>query len=202
MPTVRTCTCRPLRSVCAAWIVVAAATTGCASSVDVGGVWRGAAPTGSPGALLLHGKDLPLEPLGIELVVGHYGPELAGIVRFYRNAQFDRRRSSEVPDRECACAYLHVGYVDLATGRMTFTLKGCLPGGATTEAVRTRAVFTPSGTDTLLGTLKVDDTNSPLHGQQVELTLKRVAGQSDTDAGNLACATWTDATKGNVSSGR
>ncbi|MSP90284.1 MAG: hypothetical protein EXR79_00525 [Myxococcales bacterium] len=190
------------RDTCAACCALIAIGFGCASSVDVGGVWRGAAPIGAPGALLLHGKDLPQEPLGVELIVGHYGPDLAGIVRFYRNVQFDRRRTAEAPDRECACAYLHQGHVDLNTGRLTFTLKGCLPGGTTTATVRTRAAFAALDTDTLSGTLKVDDPDSPLHGQQAELRLERVAGQSDTDVGDLACTRLSDESKGNVSSGR
>jgi hypothetical protein len=175
--------------------VVAVVAPACSSAADLGGVWRGdTAP--SP---LLHGPDQ--KTLGVELVIGQYGPDLAGVLRFYRSASFERARDAAAPDRECACLYLHAGHVDEASDKLSFTTKGCLPGTSPNAPVRVRGQFHLGQKGLLDGSLKVDEPASQLHGRQIDLSLKRTASQADTEAAELACVQPSTSAGGNVHSG-
>jgi len=171
----------------------------CASGADVGGVWRGQAPRqGAANDILFGPSD---EPLGIELVLAEFGPDVTGLLRHYSAGDFTRVRRAEAPDRQCACGYLHQGRVDIGTERVSFTLRGCLPGGATQANLRVRGQFLREA-DRLVGTLRVDEPGHPLHERAIELSLERVAAAGEVGAAELACSQPGDAAQGNIHSGR
>lgn len=157
---------------------------GCASADDLAGVWRGA-PVADSGALQLLHKD---QPVGVELVLGQYGPDVAGIVRWWTSDDFLVERAAIAPDLDCACGLVRSGKVSTAGDRASFWLGGCLPGAATSSAVRTRVELKlqPDG-EQLLATFTVDDTSSELTGQSRVVLLTRTATSDEVVADQLRC---------------
>lgn len=157
---------------------------GCASADDLAGVWRGA-PVANEGSLQLVHKD---QPVGVELVLGQYGPDVAGVVRWWSSADFLVERSADAPDVDCACGLVRSGKVSEAGDRASFWLGGCLPGAATASAVRTRVELNlqPDG-EQLLATFTVDDETSELAGQKRAVLLTRTATSDEVVADQLRC---------------
>lgn len=191
---------RPAFAVCArtaaAWLFVGL--SACASSADVGGIWRGTGPIASASNDLLY--DVDGGPVAIELVLGDYGPDLAGVVRFWQGDQFLRRRNPNPPDRDCACAFVRLGRVDTATGRGVFALDSCLPGSSPAAVVHLRGELVRTGDADMGLSLRVDDGASALHGGKVAIDLRRAGGAGDVSAADLACPTSLPG--GNTASGR
>lgn len=171
----------------------------CSSSSDVGGVWQGTSPARGIGNQVVYASDG--QALGLKLVIGQYGPDLAGILRFYTSAAFDRERSADSPDFECACAYLHGGRMDPVSGKVTFVLQGCMPGSASQQKQRVRGVFSLQTGGHLGGTLRIDDPASALSGQSVDLQFDRLAQSGDIDPSDLVCSQPVDAAHGNPFNG-
>lgn len=184
----------------ASWAVLAllllALTCGCAADTEFGGIWRGTAPAQGPANDLLYGPGG--EPLALELVLGEYGPDLAGLLRFYRQGSYVRARDANPPDAECACALLYGGRSD--NGVAAFSLRGCLPGAATQVAVRTRATLSRDDLGVLQLKLVVDEPTSPHHAKAVVVALLPQASASEVSDADLLCPLGPSA--GNPASGR
>ena len=171
--------------------------SGCAASGDFGGVWRGVAPKKSADNLLVFGDNGA--PLAVELVLGEYGNELAGLVRFFRDDSFLRTRSQDSPDLQCACVLVRDGHSDAALGKAALTLIGCLPGGSPKAVVRALASLTTT-VDGVQLKLAIADTNSRWHGASMDMVLTRVGGSGDITGPDLACPAGT--ATGNPASGQ
>ncbi len=163
------------------WLA-AVALAACTSTGSMGGVWRGASDPRGTANPLLFGDDG--EPLSVELVLGEFGPDLAGLLRFYRDSTYVSSRDAAAPDAECACALVHNGRV--VDSHAAFTLVGCLPGGSANAATRVRATLDESETGLKLA-LTVDDASSPLNGRSTSLVLNRYGLASEITAEDLAC---------------
>ena len=187
------------RTIRLALCALAALLAACSSSADVGGTWQGVAPARGTGNDLIFGAND--QQVGVRLVIGEYGPDLAGVLHFYTSSAFDRARSADSPDFECACEYLHGGRIDAVSGRISLTLLGCTPGSASQRAQRMRGSFSLNAKGRLIGTLRVDDTTSPNNGQTVDLQFDRLTPSSEVDPADLVCRQPTDAATGNVFSG-
>lgn len=171
----------------------------CSSSADLGGVWRATAPASGDNQLLVQSPD---DPVGVELVLGQYGVDVAGLVRFYHRGPlgaFDHARLAAAPDRECECVHLQQGKANPDTGALSFVLQGCLPGSATEAVVRVRGGLQLGGDGRLTGILAVAQPDSPLDGKTVALVFDRQTAQ--VDLVDLQCDTPVDASHGNTSSG-
>ncbi len=175
----------------------------CTTSSDTGGVWRAQAPLqGESNAILFEPGG---NPVGVELVIGDFGPDVSGLVRYYHagpTGPFDQQRRAAAPDFECACAYLHDGRVDSASGLMTFTLEACAPGVQSHGKVRLRGRFVIQPDGRLVGKLQVDAPGSPADGSAVALEFDHARPAGDVEARDLQCAQPADAEHGNVDSGR
>lgn len=188
-----------------AWLLFCAAlpAVACTSANDVGGIWRAEAPLhGTGNNVIFRGEEVPV---GVELVVGEYGPDVTGVIHFYHagpTGPFDRARSALAPDFECACAYLHGGRIDANTGVLTFTLVGCSPGLEAASKVRLRGRLSLQADQRLAGTVQVDDPGSPHNGASVDLVFDRARLPGEIEASDLECIQPADAAKGNVNSGR
>lgn len=170
--------------------------SGCAADTEFGGIWRGIAPSQGPANDLLYGPAG--EPMAIEIVLGEYGPDLAGLLRFYRQGSFVRARDANPPDSECACSLLYGGRSD--GGVAAFALRGCLPGAATKVAVRTRATLSRDDLGVLQLKLVVDEPTSPHHGKAVVVALLPQASASEVSDADLLCPLGPAA--GNPTSGQ
>ena len=170
---------------------------GCDSTNVLGGVWRAVGtPTGDP----IIGAGMTLDsPLGVELVLGHYGPDVTGLLRFYRNAEYTLPRYPGIPSKECGCAFLHQGRWSDNAERLNFVLKGCLPGAATTQTVYVRGDLTLDEDGTLTGSLQVEDPASAYFGKKQAWVFERFSSVSSSD---LTCEPVTDADAGNTANGR
>lgn len=176
-------------------LLVAFAVGGCASADDLAGVWRGA-PT-STGSLNLEVNGVPV---GVEIVLGQYGPDLAGVVRWWSSDEFVVERSAEEPDSLCACGLVRAGKVGTAGNKATFWLSSCLPGAATETQVRTRVDLTLAADGVSLeAVLTVDDETSALHGQSRTVSLVRTLPSSEVTSAELRCG--PPGADGNGSSG-
>lgn len=170
----------------------------CGSSPDVDGVWHATPPPAGP-ANTLPGFDLAAP--GLELVVATYGPDLAGLVRYYRTKLFDVARSALPPWRECECAYLHQARIS-ATGRVTFELGACVPAISPDQPLAMRGEFDLQSDGSLQGALLVDDPSRPdLHNLQVQLKFVRETSLSLNDPKLLACVNPVSLAEGNTGSG-
>lgn len=86
----------------------------------------------TPESRILHGKwqargggTTPILPGAVELVLGHYGGDVVGVVRFYalEMAQDAVWGDLTVPRAtECPCAYIAHGRYDEGPRRLTFTV--------------------------------------------------------------------------------
>jgi len=208
-------TCRPMRGPSSrrpelgsrwfgafAFLAIYLGVQGCTTSNNTGGVWRAQAPLqGETNAILFEPGG---QPVGIELVLGEFGPDLSGLVRYYRagpTGPFDQPRRAAAPDFECACAYLHDGRID-STGLVTFTLQACAPGVQAKGKIRLRGRFMIQADGRLVGKLQVDSPGSSADGSSVDLAFERALPSGDVDPRDLQCAQPLDAEHGNVDSGR
>jgi hypothetical protein len=182
--------------------VVLASLGACSSTGDSGGVWRAQAPLqGDTNAILFQPG---VDPVGVELVLGEFGPDVAGVVRYYHagpTGPFDLARQESQPNFECSCAYLHGGRLDSRTGLLSFTLQACVPGLSTLAPVQLRGRFGIQPDGRLTGTLQVDDPTSPAKGATVALAFDRVGQSGDLASQDLLCGTPASATTGNLASG-
>ena len=172
--------------------------TACESDNQLGGVWRQIAP--ATGDLVISPAE-GFSAVGVELVLGHYGPDVAGVIRFYRRDNFESSRDPYAPARQCACTYLRQGRWSGASDRLTFSLKGCLPGEASQQSLYTLGDFllVDDPQVNLAGTLTVEEPNSPLYGRQQSWQFERVSSVSASD---LTCPTIEDSERGNTANGR
>ncbi len=180
-----------------AWSVSALACAACTTSGETGGIWRGIAPIAGASNDLIYAEDGG--SLAMEIVLGEYGPDLAGVIKFFRSDNYLRRRTAEPPDRACACALIHNGKVDAANGRAVFTLTSCLPGSSPKATVRSVVTLTLTATD-LLVSLRVDDTHSALHNAVLDVQLQRQGGAGDISDPDLLCPAGS--ASGNPASGQ
>ncbi len=192
------CCSRPLRRVAeVAWIAAVAMLAACAGEADLGGTWRGVAQLGEPYGNLLHGGDG--QPVALELVIGEYGPDVAGVMRFFSGDIWLRARNPNPPDRQCGCALLHAGRVDGSTAQAAFTLLGCLPGASDRIGVRTRGTLRRTSLGAQL-ILVVDEPGSPLHKRTTTVDLEQTGGPGDIAEADLHCPLPLPA--GNTASGQ
>ncbi len=170
----------------------------CTTGPDVDGVWHAAAPAkGANNSLLFSATD-PQTPLGVELIIGAYGPDVAGLMRYYRSGQFDLARSPLPPRKECECAFLHEAKVD-ATGRVTFLLDACVPGRSWDAPLELRGELTLMDDGRLVGTVAVDDPGQP--SGTVALSFVRVGTTATADPVILDCQHPATLADGNTASG-
>ena len=180
----------------AAALTLAITGAGCAADTEFGGIWRGVTPAQGPANDLLYGPGG--EPMALELVLGEYGPDLAGLLRFYRQGSFVRARDAGPPDAECACALLYSGRSD--SGVAAFALRGCLPGAAGKVSVRTRAQLKRDDLGVRQLKLVVDEPTSPHHAKAVVVALVPQASASEVSDTDLLCPMGPAA--GNTASGQ
>ncbi len=163
----------------------------CTASTDVEGVWR-AKPKANP--LVFNAAG---DPIGIEIVIGEYGPDATGVVHFYRTQIFDVKQSALAPLNQCACAYLHDGSMDLSSNTLHFRLRGCVQGAATQAELPIYGELTLDVAGNLVGTLTVETPG----GAVLPLTFSRRDNVGQIDPADLVCAHPTEA-EGNSFSGR
>lgn len=181
--------------------LVAVALTACATGPDVDGVWHATAPATGPANSLVYAGPVDAAPLGVELVLGSYGPDAAGLLRYFRSGQFDFVRSPLPPHKECACAYLHQAKVD-GTGRVTFALQGCVPGTSPEAPLELRGDLNLLDDGRLAGSLTVTDPSAPgLADRTVQLTFVRVATVATSDPAIVECQQPVDVAGANTASG-
>jgi hypothetical protein len=167
--------------------------TACAASDDLAGSWRSEAVTGT---LALHHNDAPV---GVELVLGQYGPDVAGVVHWWQTPDFLIRRTAEAPDGDCACGLVRSGKVADSGAAASFFVQACLPGVAAQTSIRSQvSLRLTADPDVLDAVWTVNDPTSPLHGQMANVRLRRTLGAGEVTAEDLACGPST----GNPASGR
>ncbi len=182
------------------WVLVLAAAclSACATGPDVDGVWHAEAPAVGANNGLLFSKMQPKTPLGVELVVGSYGPDVAGLMRYYRTGLFDLARSPLPQRAECECAFLHSAKVD-STGRVTFLLNACVPGTSEAAPLALRGELNLLDDGRLVGTVTVDAPDQP--NATVQLSFVRVATTATSDPVILDCQHPATLADGNTASG-
>jgi len=163
----------------------------CTANTDVEGVWR-AKPKANSLVYNVSG-----EPIGIEIVIGEYGPDVTGVVHFYRTQTFDSKQSALSPLNQCACAYLHDGGIDLSAKTLHFRLRGCVPGAATHAELPIYGELTLDTDANLTGTLTVETAG----GLVLPLTFSRKDSVGQIEPADLVCARPTES-EGNSFSGR
>ena len=179
----------------ASFLLVVGGLSACTTLPDVDGVWHAEAPAAGATNTLLTMST----PLGVELVLGAYGPDVAGLVRYYRSGLFDLARSPLLPRKDCECAFLHSAKVD-ATGRVSFLLDACVPGTSPSAPLALRGELTLSNDGRLIGSLAVDDPTQPT--ATVQLVFVRVATTGSSDPAILDCQHPATLADGNTASGR
>jgi hypothetical protein len=97
-------------------------------------------------AFVPEGSRQELVAGGMDLTLGHYGPEVVGVVRFYaRQLVFDDGCSiNDVTDAQCGCVYLANGRWNEDRLRFTFRVDGEPPVGG--SAAEGDLYCLPSGT--------------------------------------------------------
>ncbi|MBP46919.1 MAG: hypothetical protein CMH53_03190 [Myxococcales bacterium] len=123
------------------------------------------------------------------------------MLRFYRRDNFESSRDPYAPASQCACSYLHQGRWSGDSSRLTFTIKGCLPGQFANEQLYTLGDFqwASDETTTLQGTLTVEDPTSSLYGSMQSWRFERVSSVSASD---LNCPKIQDVERGNIANGQ
>ena len=182
-------------------LVATLVTTGCDSTNVLGGVWRATLPpTGDViiGSGLGGAGTTAQPPLGVELALGLYGPDVTGLFRFYRSDDFTLPRDAAVPSKECSCTFVHRGRWSNAAKRLDFVLKGCLPGAAATQTVYVRGELTLNAVGALSGSLAVEDPASALYGRKQGWVFEPFDSVSRSD---LICEPESDADAGNTANG-
>jgi hypothetical protein len=185
----------PARPQAAGAFAVAVALTflgACTTSTELGGVWRTLALQGGP----LLGSEA--SPVGVEMVLGHYGLDVAGVVRFYSDEAFEAPRDPSTPYNACACAFVHKGRWRISGSAFDFQLRGCLPGAAPDSELLVRGELALEG-EVLEGMLRVEAPGSPLLGTEQRVELEHVGGLGDAD---LGCEAYADSAEGNRANGK
>lgn len=88
------------------------------------------------------GEAASLVPGGMELYLGHYGPDVVGTIRFY-NREFDDGDDcgiNDPPTAGCGCTYITNGTWNEGKRRFTFRLDGAGETGAAEDACLPDAV--------------------------------------------------------------
>jgi hypothetical protein len=180
-------------------VVLAGLSIGCTAGNDLGGTWR---VTERPllGDKLVFDENSGEPDVGIELMIGHYGPDLAGLVRFYRTTKFQFPRSALKPDGDCACTFMHNGQVSADNTKMEFDLRGCLPGAATRAQLLVRAELELDAGGQLDGRWRVLDDNKEWSGKSQQFTFTRTGPAGAVDSRDLICET-PDQDVGNIYNG-
>lgn len=143
-------------------VAAMAVAAGCTDSRLLTGVYRSTAPAaveGVPG--LANGAN-------IELVLGQYGPDIAGIIRFYEGPGF-----IQYPDGVCRCRFLTKGRFE--GGVLVFGFLN--PSGCATDTV-----------ELISASLKESDGGDTLEGRigRDLVTAQSVRFQRTTSAGDLS----------------
>lgn len=173
---------------------------GCTSTNELGGKWR---PVETDGTIIRNpapgGDDL-----GFELVMEHYGPDIAGLIRFYRNTEYERSRDPKSPFSECACVYMRSGTYGAKSKSYRFRTEGCVPGVATHSNIALRGALELNDESQLVGTLRVEDLNHPseINGLVQNMVLEREATAGAILASEFSCERPANADAGNTHSGR
>ena len=178
--------------------LLAVSLAGCPTTNEFGGVWR---PVETDGKLI-YNPETGLPTLGFELVMEHYGPDIAGLIRFHRNTDYERTRDPTTPFNECACIYMHKGRYGDKSKSYEFITVGCLPGVASNANIPTRGLLTLNDDGQLVGTLRVDDPTSAHDGKVQNMVLERQAAAGSILASDFLCEQPVDADAGNIHSGR
>ena len=186
-----------------ALVCVGASLGACTTGPDVDGVWHAEAPAYAPTSelnSLVFGAPAAT-PLGIELVLGAYGPDAAGLVRYYRSGQFDLPRVPVRTRKECECAFLHQAKVD-TSGRVTFELEACVPGTSWDAPLTLRGTLNLQANGNLEGAIAVDDPAAPQHtGKTVQLKFVRFGTTAASKPEVLDCQDPSALADGNTASG-
>ncbi len=186
--------------VCLAAALTCLLCAGCLSGNELGGVWR---PVQTDGKLI-YDEDSGEPTVGFEFWMEHYGPDIVGLIRFYRPAD-DFTAPYEEPRKpdtafQCACIYMHGGRYSETLKSYKFSTKGCLPGTARNSSVLLSGAFKLNDEGQLKGTLQVDKP-VPSPDQIEEMTLEREAAAGSILASEFVCDRITDADAGNTYSG-
>ncbi len=166
--------------------LLAGALIGCTTGNDLGGAWR---ITEASGDKVIYDDQTGDATVGIELLLGHYGPDIAGLVRFYRTDAFQFKRNPLKPDNQCACTFMRNGNASADTYRIEFDLDGCLPGIAVQSTLLVRGSFTLDADEQLDGSLRVLQTGSPMHDRSQKMTFARIKAAGAIDSNELICET-------------
>ena len=167
-------------------LLATAALAACTTGNDLGGAWRVTEMSGEP---VVHEPSTGEPTVGIELLFGHYGPDIAGLVKYYRTTDFQFPRNPLKPDNQCAGAYMRNGKASADTYRIEFDLDGCVPGSATEATLLLRGSFKLDDQGLLQGELRVLEDASPLHGKFQTMTFERLKAAGAVDSGELICET-------------
>lgn len=174
---------------CSALLLSAIAlAVGCTSGNDLGGTWRSGLQ-GPVGDKLIFDEDSGEPDVGVELLIGHYGPDMTGLVRFYRTSTFQFPRSALKPDSDCACTFMHNGRVSADSTQIEFDLRGCVPGAATKAQLLIRASLELDAEGQLEGRFKVLDDHAQWSGKNQQFTFSRTGPQGAVDSRDLICET-------------
>ncbi len=177
---------RPLERLALLALGAALAGAGCASTSDISGVWRSEALAAGPLAGAL-GAEVTLE-----LTIGHFGPDISGMMRFYRDLDFEDPLDPTAPHFACSCMLLHKGRWSESRQRLAFEGQGCLPGTSDQAAALSAALLTVAG-DELAGTWQRTDGTI-----KQSVRVRRVSGLDDAE---LSCNRFADPALGNVANG-
>ena len=181
-------------------IVVLLMCCACTSGNELGGTWR-LVKGDLLGDKVVFDESTGEADVGIELLIGQYGPDIAGLVRFYRTNKFQFLRSELMPDNDCACTFMHNGRVSADNTRMEFDLRGCVPGAATRSQLLMRAALEFDDSGQLDGNWVVlDGNNKQWSGKSQHFTFARIAFGSAVDSRDLICET-PDQDVGNIYNG-
>lgn len=173
-------------------VALALLASACTTSTELGGVWRTDALAQGP----LVGSAAA--PLAVEIVMGHYGPDVSGLLRFYADDTFEQPKDATAPHFDCGCVFLHKGRWSEPGARLSFQTRGCLPGSSEQVPVLAETTLFLDG-DELHGTMTVVDPASPLLGSSQTLRVTRFAAFED---GDLRCEAYADPGAGNGANGR
>lgn len=160
----------------------------------------------SPGTLFADPAKAGGGPIGVELVIGQYGPDIAGVLRFFPNPTpgqapfYDEPVAYGPPDFGCQCVYLHAGSFDSGAGTLSFATAGCKPGEPPGSIFRMRATGQVGSKGELTLTFtsqEPDDATPPVK----DVVFARKGEASDLTSQLLQCPHPADAKQGNTANG-
>lgn len=173
---------------------------GCSAGNDLGGAWRVEKDAPLVGDKLVYDDTSDQRAVGIELLIGHYGTDIAGLLKFYDNEDFLSPRSATNPKGQCACTFIHNGRANAEHTHVEFDLKGCLPGSATAAQMLIRGELNLSADGRLEGRIKVVGDDPLWAGKTQQFTFLRTASVGAVDDTDLICET-PDQDEGNIYNG-